>query len=79
LNERGTHLAFAELQGRVRDRIIEYGLLETIDRGRLFDTVEEAVAAYQRETGSESGKGADQGHGADSGQPPSRPTSDHPT
>ncbi len=63
LNERGTHLAFAELQGRVRDRIIRYGLLETIDRGRLFDTVEEAVAAYQRETGSESDQGADKGQG----------------
>ena len=63
LNERGTHLAFAELQGRVRDRIIKYGLLETIDRGRLFDTVEEAVAAYQGETGTESGQGTDQGQG----------------
>jgi hypothetical protein len=39
------------------------GLLETIDRGRIFDTVEEAVAAYRRETGSESGQAADKGQG----------------
>jgi MFS superfamily sulfate permease-like transporter len=63
LNQRGTHLAFAELQGRVRDRIIKYGLLETIDRGRIFDTVEEAVAAYRRESGSESSQAADKGQG----------------
>ena len=64
LNERGIHLAFAELEGRVSDRIIKYGLLETIDRTRLFDTLEEAVAAYQAKPGlvgpgDRSGPGAD--------------------
>jgi high affinity sulfate transporter 1 len=31
LNAAGTHLAFAELQSGVRDTIVKYGLLETID------------------------------------------------
>ena len=33
LNAAGIHLAFAELQSSVRDMIVRYGLLETIDRG----------------------------------------------
>ena len=36
LNAGGTHLAFAELQSAVRDSIVRYGLLETIDEGHLY-------------------------------------------
>ena len=35
LNAAGIHLAFAELQSDVRDAIVRYGLLETIDQGTL--------------------------------------------
>jgi MFS superfamily sulfate permease-like transporter len=51
LNANGTHLAFAELQTGVRDTIIRYGLLETIDAGHLYRSVAEAVEAYHREVG----------------------------
>ena len=52
LNAGGTHLAFAELQSAVRDTIVRYGLLETIDEGHLYASVDEAVAAFHREVGS---------------------------
>jgi high affinity sulfate transporter 1 len=49
LNAAGIHLAFAELQSDVRDAIVRYGLLETIDRGHIYPSVTEAVKAYRRE------------------------------
>ncbi len=49
LNAAGIHLAFAELQSGVRDMIVKYGLLETIDEGHLYRSVSEAVEAYGRE------------------------------
>jgi MFS superfamily sulfate permease-like transporter len=52
LNADGIHLAFAELQSAVRDSIVRYGLLETIDEGHLYRSVDEAVEAYHREVGS---------------------------
>jgi MFS superfamily sulfate permease-like transporter len=52
LNAAGIHLAFAELQSGVRDYIVRYGLLETIDRGHLYGSVTEAVEAYRREVGA---------------------------
>jgi high affinity sulfate transporter 1 len=51
LNAGGTHLAFAELQSGVRDVIVKYGLLETIDQGHFYRSVTEAVEAFQREVG----------------------------
>ena len=50
LNASGIHLAFAELQSSVRDSIVRYGLLNTIDEGHFYDSVTEAVAAFRRET-----------------------------
>ena len=52
LNASGIHLAFAELQSAVRDTIVRYGLLETIDAGHFYRSVEEAVEAHRRELGS---------------------------
>jgi high affinity sulfate transporter 1 len=49
LNSSGIHLAFAELQSSVRDHIVRYGLLETIDAGHLYSSVNEAVEAFRRE------------------------------
>ncbi len=51
LNSSGIHLAFAELQSAVRDSIVKYGLLETIDQGHLYRSVTEAVEAFRREDG----------------------------
>jgi MFS superfamily sulfate permease-like transporter len=54
LNAAGIHLAFAELQSDVRDAIVRYGLLETIDQGHLYPSVTEAVKAFRREVGLDS-------------------------
>jgi high affinity sulfate transporter 1 len=51
LNAAGIHLAFAELQTEVRDTIVRYGLLETIEGAHFYRSVEEAVEALQREAG----------------------------
>ena len=51
LNSAGIHLAFAELQSSVRDTIVRYGLLETIDEGRFYRSVPEAVEVLGREVG----------------------------
>jgi high affinity sulfate transporter 1 len=63
LNASGIHLAFAELKDPVQDRIVRYGLLETIDSGHLYPTVEAAVEAFRRdtETGGPASLGATQG------------------
>jgi high affinity sulfate transporter 1 len=49
LNAAGIHLAFAELQSEVRETIVRYGLLQTIDAGHLYGSVKEGVEAYGRE------------------------------
>jgi MFS superfamily sulfate permease-like transporter len=49
LNAAGIHLAFAELQSGVRDTIVRYGLLETIEEGHFYRSVSEAVEALQQE------------------------------
>ncbi len=48
LNSAGIHLAFAELQSAVRDAIIRYGLLETVDEDHFYDSVPEAVEGYRQ-------------------------------
>ncbi len=48
LNAAGIHLAFAELQTAVRETIVRYGLLETIEGAHFYRSVEEAVDALQR-------------------------------
>jgi MFS superfamily sulfate permease-like transporter len=51
LNSSGIHLAFAELQSGVRDTIVRYGLLETIDEGHFYPSVTQGVEAFRREVG----------------------------
>jgi len=48
LNEQGIHLAFAELQDSVKDKIVTYGLLDTIDSRHFFPTVKSAVKAFKK-------------------------------
>lgn len=54
LNAAGIHLVFAELKDYVRDKIIRYGLLDTIDHRHFFPTLEVAVEEFQRETSESS-------------------------
>jgi MFS superfamily sulfate permease-like transporter len=49
LNSKGIHLAFAELQSDVRDMIVKYGLLETIDEDRFYPSVSDAVEVLRSE------------------------------
>jgi high affinity sulfate transporter 1 len=50
LNANGVHLAFAGLKDPVKETMVRYGLLETIDRRRFFPTLEVAVDAFEEET-----------------------------
>ena len=51
LGASGIELAFAELKGPVRDRLLRYGIHDTIGRDRFFPTLGVAVAAYIQATG----------------------------
>ena len=44
LNARGIHLVFAELKEPVKEQLVAYGLLETIDARRFYPTLDAAVA-----------------------------------
>jgi high affinity sulfate transporter 1 len=52
LNASGTNLVFAEMKDPVRRKIDRYELTGTIDPAHFFPTLEEAVAAYRRQTGT---------------------------
>ncbi len=49
LNDKGVHVAFAEMRDRLQDLTFRYGLFETLDRDHFFPTVKEALAAIQAE------------------------------
>jgi MFS superfamily sulfate permease-like transporter len=49
LNAAGRHLVFAELKDPVKDRIVRYGLLETVSRHHFYATVHEAVDEFKLE------------------------------
>jgi high affinity sulfate transporter 1 len=44
LNAQGVHLAFVELRHRLQNLVFRYGLHDTIDRDRFYDTIEQALA-----------------------------------
>lgn len=46
LNAADIHLAFAELKDPVKEKIIRYGLLDTINEGHFYPTIEGAVDAF---------------------------------
>jgi MFS superfamily sulfate permease-like transporter len=64
LNSAGIHLALAELQSSVRDTIVRYGLLLTIDEGHLYSSVKEGVEAFRREAGGAEPDGREAAPGA---------------
>ena len=49
LNAAGIHLAVAELQNPVKEKIVRYGLLDSIDAQHFYPTLDTAVAAYFEE------------------------------
>jgi len=49
LNAQGVHLAFVELRDRLRQLVLRYGLLTTLDSEHFFPTVDAAVEAIERE------------------------------
>jgi high affinity sulfate transporter 1 len=52
LNARGVFLVFAELKDPVRAKIEQYELTRTINPDHFLPTLDDAVAAYVRETGT---------------------------
>jgi len=52
LNAQGTSLVWAELKDPVRVKIDRYGLTGTLAPEHFFPTVDDAVAAYRRQTGA---------------------------
>ena len=53
LNAQGIQLVFAELKSPVRDKIDRYQLTRTIDPAHFFPTINDAVGAYEAETGAQ--------------------------
>ncbi len=51
LNAQGVHLAFAELRTRLRDLVLRYGLLETLDRDHFYPSLRQAIEEIRREEG----------------------------
>jgi STAS domain len=47
LNARDVHLAFAGLKDPVKDKLVRYGLLDTIDHRHFFPTLDVAVEAFE--------------------------------
>jgi high affinity sulfate transporter 1 len=45
LNREGIHLAFVELRSRLRQLLLDYGLLEVLDREHFYDSMEDALEA----------------------------------
>jgi MFS superfamily sulfate permease-like transporter len=53
LQHREVVLAFAEMKGLVKDRLVRYGLYDQVGADRFFPTVGTAVNGYLRTTGME--------------------------
>ena len=49
LNANDIHLVFAELKDPVQDKIVRYGLLDTIDQRHFYPTIEVAIEAFYEE------------------------------
>jgi len=49
LNAADMHLAFAEVKDPVKEKIVRYGLLETIDNRHFYPTIEAAIEAFLNE------------------------------
>jgi high affinity sulfate transporter 1 len=45
LNAAGTHMAFAEMRGRIQRMALRYGLFKTLDRDHFYPTIDAALEA----------------------------------
>jgi high affinity sulfate transporter 1 len=45
LNDRGIHLAFVELRTRLKELVLRYGLMDTLDRDHFYPSLDRAFAA----------------------------------
>jgi high affinity sulfate transporter 1 len=45
LNDRGIHLAFVELRSRLKELVLRYGLMDTLDRDHFYPSLDRAFAA----------------------------------
>lgn len=52
LNASGISLIFAEMKDPVRTKVDSYGLTRTIDPDHFFPTLEEAIAAFRKQSGA---------------------------
>lgn len=52
LNAKGVHVAFVELRDRLKDRVLRYGLFETLDRDHFYPSVDTALEAIRQEPAS---------------------------
>jgi high affinity sulfate transporter 1 len=52
LDEQGTRLVFAEMKDPVRRKVERYGLALTLDPAHFYPTLDEAVGAFRKESGS---------------------------
>jgi len=43
LNGQGVNMAFVELRDRLKDRVLRYGLLETLDRDHFYPSIRQAI------------------------------------
>jgi MFS superfamily sulfate permease-like transporter len=48
LESNGIRLAFAEMKGPIKDRLIRFGVGDRFDSSHFYPTVESAVAAFHR-------------------------------
>jgi MFS superfamily sulfate permease-like transporter len=52
LNASGISLIFAEMKDPVRSKMDRYGLTSTIDPAHFFPTLDEAIAAFRKQSGA---------------------------
>jgi high affinity sulfate transporter 1 len=52
LNASGINLIFAEMKDPVRSKVDSYGLDRTLDPAHFFPTLEEAIAAFRKQSGA---------------------------
>jgi MFS superfamily sulfate permease-like transporter len=53
LIDQGICLVFAEMKDPVRTKVERYGLTRTIEPGRFFPTITQAIRAFQAATGTD--------------------------
>ena len=51
LNAKGVHVAFVEMRSRLQDMALRYGLMNTLDAGHFYPSMDTALAAIAAEDG----------------------------